>query len=276
MPTQVQLDRAYDESYYGVGEKKFNPTVEKVVDWFRQKNAKQFANSLPNKAKVLDIGCGNGSFLVNLGMQGNFELHGIELEGKSAERAKQHPELNLHIGFLEENTYTKESFDAIVLTHVFEHLSNPKETLNIIDQIAKSGAILQIEIPNIDSWQAQIFKGNWLHLDPPRHLNLFPPKVLKKELSSLGWEVVAESYFSPQFSPFGVQQSILNMLLSKREVLYEHLKGNQNYTVGHGSFSLLCQKLFHWLSFPLFVISDGVASTFAKGGTVKLRFQKIK
>ncbi|MDH7445157.1 class I SAM-dependent methyltransferase [Aquimarina sp. 2201CG14-23] len=274
-PTVDQLIQAYDDHYYGVGEDKFNPTVEKVVEWFRQQNSKAFASKLPNKACVLDIGCGNGSFLVNLGKQKDVELHGIELKGRSAERASQHPKIQLHIGVLEENTYSLEKFDAIVLTHVFEHLDNPKETLRIIDKIAKSYAILQIEIPNINSWQAQIFKGNWLHLDPPKHLNLFPPKILKKELSKLGWQITSEHYFSPQFSPFGVQQSILNVILPKREILYEHLKGNKDYTKEFSTTHLFSQKLFHWLSFPLFVITDGIASLFKKGGTVKMVFRKM-
>ncbi len=273
-PTADQMAKAYDENYYGVGEKKFNPTVERVIDWFRQQNAKRFARKLPNHSKVLDIGCGNGSFLVNLGKQKNIELHGIEPPGKSAERASKHSEIKLHVGVLQKDTYAKESFDAIILTHVFEHLDAPKESLEIISGIAKPNAILQIEIPNIDSWQATIFKGNWLHLDPPKHLNLFPPKILKKELSKLGWEIVSESYFSPQFSPFGVQQSILNVAFPKREVLYEHLKGNKIYTKEYSALHLFIQKLFHWLSFPLFVITDGVASLFKKGGTVKMVFRK--
>lgn len=273
-PTEKQLQRAYDESYYGIGEKKFNPTVERVVDWFRQRNARAFAQRLKSRAKVLDIGCGNGSFLANLGKQGDFQLYGLEPEGKSAERASLHSKINLHIGYLEERTYPLAFFDAIVLTHVFEHLPEPTKTMDIISEIAKDGATLQIEIPNIVSWQAQIFKGKWLHLDPPRHLNMYPPYLLENELKKRGWSLERRSFFSPQFSPFGYQQSILNMLLSKREVLYESLKENQQYLKGYSATSLFLQKLFHWLTFPLFVLSDAFASGFQKGATVKMVFRK--
>jgi 2-polyprenyl-3-methyl-5-hydroxy-6-metoxy-1,4-benzoquinol methylase len=273
-PTAKQLERAYDESYYGTGEKKFNPTVEKVVDWFRQRNARAFARKLSPGATILDIGCGNGSFLVNLGKQGDFQLHGLEPEGKSAERASYHPEIKLHIGYLEESTYPSASFDALVLTHVFEHLPQPSVAMDIITEIARKGAVLQIEIPNIASWQAKIFKGKWLHLDPPRHLNMYPPALLEEELKRRGWNLEKKTFFSPQFSPFGFQQSILNTLSSKREVLYEHLKENQQYLEGHSAASLFIQKLFHWLSFPLFVLSDAFASFFQRGATVKMIFRK--
>ena len=144
-PSEEQLKRAYDETYYGTGEKKFNPTVESVIDWFRRQKAGGFSKYIPDNARVLDIGCGNGNFLHNLGKFGNYELHGIEPEGKSAERAENYKEIKLLKGFLEEDTYPENYFEAISLIHVFEHLPNPKETLDIIDQISKKGTILNVD-----------------------------------------------------------------------------------------------------------------------------------
>ncbi|MEQ8909243.1 MAG: class I SAM-dependent methyltransferase [Vicingaceae bacterium] len=274
-PTDQQLSNAYDTSYYGEGEKKFIPLVEAVVDFFRRRNAKALAAQFGHEGRVLDIGCGNGNLLHYLGKEGAFELHGIEPEGKSAERAAAHREINLHKGYLEKGRFQENHFDAISLVHVFEHLPNPKEALEIIDDILKPGGQLLIEIPNISSWQAKIFKSNWLHLDPPRHLQLTPPELLIKELEKQGYKLINESYFSPQFNPFGVQQSILNWLLPDREVLYEALKGNNGYVKNYSSFSLLVQKAFHWGSFPLFVLSDILASLWKSGGTAKMLFQKL-
>jgi SAM-dependent methyltransferase len=274
-PDSRQLAQAYDESYYGFGDKKFNSSVEKVVNWFRSRNAKQFAKRLPNKATILDIGCGNGGFLESLGKYGEFKLHGIEPPGKSGDRAASIKSLDLHRGFLKSTTYPNNYFDAIVLTHVFEHLPNPMEVLEVITNMSKIKGVLQIEIPNIDSLQYRLFKSKWLHLDPPRHLNMFPPKVLIKNLQNLGWEVESQRFFSPQFSPFGAQQSLLNIAVSKRELLYEHLKGNITYCYSSTRASLFLQKLFHWFSFPFFVCTDAIASIFNKGATVKLRFRKV-
>ena len=274
-PDSRQLAQAYNESYYGFGGEKFNPPVEKVVNWFRSRNAKQFAKNLPIRATILDVGCGNGSFLESLGKYGEFKLHGIEPTGKSGDRAKSIKGLDVHRGFLKSTTYPNSYFDAILLTHVFEHLPNPMEALEIITNISKTEGVLQIEIPNIDSLQYRLFKSKWLHLDPPRHLNMFPPKVLIKNLQNLGWEVEFQRFFSPQFSPFGAQQSLLNTIVSKRELLYEHLKGNITYCSSSAGTFLFLQKLFHWFSFPVFIFTDFVASSFNKGATVKLRFRKV-
>jgi SAM-dependent methyltransferase len=225
--------------------------------------------------KRCGIGCGNGNLLHYLGKAGDFKLHGIEPAGKSAERAAKHSEINLHKGYLENDLYPDNYFDAICLVHVFEHLPHPKDTLAVIDRILKPKGFLYIEIPNISSWQAKLFKQNWLHLDPPRHLQLTPPNLLKQELNKKGYELKREGYFSPQFNPFGVQQSLLNGILPQRELLYEALKGNLDYLKGHSKVNLLLQKLFHWSTFPLFVFTDLIASTFKRGGTVKLLFQKL-
>ena len=273
-PTKAQLEKAYDSSYYGEGESKFSPLVEKVIDFFRMQNAKKMARLFGGRGKIVDVGCGNGNFLSYLGKAGNFNLIGIEPEGSSADRAEKHEEIQLIRGFLEENTFEPKSIDAISLIHVFEHLPNPQQSLDIFQKTLKEDGTILIEIPNIDSWQANLFKQNWLHLDPPRHLNLMSPKVLIQELEKRGFHCIRKSYFSPQYNPFGAQQSILNLICKKREVLYEHLKGNQLYTKEYSSLSLFSQKLFHWLSFPLFVATDFFASLFGKSACVQLVFKK--
>ena len=81
--------------------------------------------------------------------------------------------------FLEKNDFAPQSFDAVTLIHVFEHLPDPRQTLEIISEILKKDGILMMSFPNIDSFQSRIFKGKWLHIDPPRHLFFFSPKDFK-------------------------------------------------------------------------------------------------
>jgi SAM-dependent methyltransferase len=273
-PSIQQLMQAYGEDYYGEGESKFNPRIEKIIDFLRRRNAMKMASYFGNKGRVLDIGCGNGSFLYNLGLHGEFELFGIELPGKSAERASKIKGLSLTMGELKESTFKENSFDVITLIHVFEHLHNPKQILEIINKILKPEGVLLIEFPNIDSWQAKIFKSNWFHIDPPRHLNFFKPSKFISIVEELGFVIAKESYFSPQFSPYGSQQSILNIITKRRDLLYEHLKGNKDYMDGYSRGTLLFQKLFHWFSFPFFVLTDFFSSIFKKGGTVSFVFRK--
>ena len=187
-------------------------------------------------------------------------------------------DLKIHREFFENDLLEENYFDAVILTHVFEHLPDPLDSIKTITRIADDNATLQIEIPSIDSWQYKLFKVNWFHLDPPRHrhLNMFPVEVLKGKITEQGWELISEQYFSVQFSPFGMHQSLLNLILKKREVLNEHLKNNSDYTNSYSNLSLFLQKLFHWVSFPFFVLLYGIASIFKKGSIVKLIFTKIE
>jgi SAM-dependent methyltransferase len=274
LPSEAQLQSAYNQSYYGEGESKFLPWIERVIDFLRSRNAHAFSKRIPPKACVLDFGCGNGQFLTHLAQFGDYELHGLEIAGASAERAKKNSQINLTIGKIKTDTYAANKFDAIILTHVFEHLLNPEEVLDILTATAKDGACIQIEIPNIHSWQYSLFKSNWLHLDPPRRIHFYTPALLKWTLIERGWLLKSEKYFSPQYSPFGFQQSFLNAIGIKRDLLYESMKGNKEYTKGYSKLGLVMQYLFHYATLPLFIFSDLIASIFKKGATVKMVFQK--
>jgi len=276
-PDKARLAQAYDESYYGEGDEKFNEgLIEKMLDYFRNQRAKRIAGLIGNKGKVLDIGCGNGKFLEMIQTHGDIEPLGIEMEGNAGKRAKNILGDLIKIGVLERDDFDKSSIDAITLFHVFEHLTDPKEYLQIIQTILKPGGILYMSFPNIGSIQAKMFKGDWLHLDPPRHLFFFEPNVFITLMESYGFEIIGERHFNIEYNPFGFQQSLLNKLYSKREVLYESLKGNEAYTAEYSKMNLLLQNLFFKLSAPLFILIDFFESLLGKGATVEFTLRKRK
>ncbi len=276
-PDDETLRKAYDTSYYGETEEKFSsPNIETVLDHFRKRRAKYASRFLKNNGKVLDIGCGNGRFLLHLLKYGNFQLNGTELESNSAKRAARIPEINLKVGHLEKNSFEDESFDVVTMFHVFEHLTDPQETLKIITKIIKQDGTLIISFPNISSLQSKLFKGKWLHLDPPRHLIFFKAKDFIRILESHGFKLVREKYISTEQNVYGMIQSILNKFFRKREILFEYLKGNTEYIKEFSSFNIFMQKLFFYFTFPFFAIADIFISFLKKGATVEFTFRKMK
>ncbi|MHC1707122.1 MAG: class I SAM-dependent methyltransferase [Bacteroidales bacterium] len=275
-PTDEILRRAYDDTYYGETRQKFSfPLVERTLDWFRESRGRRLSRHLDNGDIVVDLGCGNGKFLQSLTKRKKIIPWGIEPPGKSAERASSISEINIITGTLCKEDFKPESVKAVTLFHVFEHVPNPQEILDIIDQILLPGGYLIMSFPNISSWQSKIFKGNWLHLDPPRHLFFPDPELFKTVMKDRGFRLLREYYGSFEQNPFGAVQSILNCISAKREILFEHMKGNKKYILDYPRYKLTLHKLFFFLSFPVFMLTNMMAALYKKGATVEFTFQKL-
>jgi len=195
----------------------------------------------------------------------------VELPGKAAERAKKVRALQLEVGSFSDGAFPGRSFDAICLWHVFEHISHPRETLELISSRLAEGGFLFISLPNIESLEARIFRKNWFHLDPPRHLHFLPIKTLGKELAVRGFIPVKRNFFSLEYGPFGLFQSILNCLSSKRDALYTELR-EPMHRLGflrmlHIGFALLILG-------PLAILLTIVSSISKSGSTMDLVFRK--
>lgn len=150
----------------------------------------------PSKSgsKLLEIGCGNGGFLVAMRELG-WEVQGIEPDAKAAQVARKH-DLPVAVGVLRADTFPEASFDAITLHHVIEHLHNPIEILEICFRLLRPSGTISIITPNLASRGSQNFGRDWYPLDPPRHLVLFTTRSLIAAMKQVGYrKVVAHGSF---------------------------------------------------------------------------------
>jgi 2-polyprenyl-3-methyl-5-hydroxy-6-metoxy-1,4-benzoquinol methylase len=138
-------------------------------------------------ACVLDIGCGNGSFLWQMRSLG-WEVCGVEPDPQSAARARE-AGLDVRAGMLQQQAFPDAHFDGITMTHVVEHLHEPMDTLRRCWQLLKPGGQITLTTPNLDSRGHAIFGADWMALDPPRHLVLFTETSLRRALESCGFVV---------------------------------------------------------------------------------------
>jgi len=75
-------------------------------------------------------------------------------------------------------------FDLVLMLNLIEHISNPEETLIAIEKLLNLDSIILIKTPNIDSWDARLFKNKyWGGLHCPRHWILFSKNSFKKIIS---------------------------------------------------------------------------------------------
>jgi ubiquinone/menaquinone biosynthesis C-methylase UbiE len=136
--------------------------------------------------ELLDVGCGNGSFLATMQRLG-WKVVGVEPDAKSAKIAKQQFNLPVIISALEEVKFPPHSFDCVTSHQTIEHMYQPMEFLKESLRILKPGGKLVITTPNLPSLGHRIFRRCWRGLEPPRHFYLFSPQALRKSVEKVGF-----------------------------------------------------------------------------------------
>jgi len=140
----------------------------------------------PRNGRLLDVGCGNGKFLMVAKGYG-FDVWGIDIDRQSVEIAKGVLENNIH--FMELGQFVKFAkerdleFDVITFFEVLEHQDRPIEFLESIKSILKKGGYVAGSVPNRDRWI--IDETEWDY--PPHHLLRFSKKSLQTTLSVAGF-----------------------------------------------------------------------------------------
>ncbi|MBU1692981.1 MAG: class I SAM-dependent methyltransferase [Verrucomicrobia bacterium] len=143
----------------------------------------------PVCGRVLDVGCATGSLLEELRSKG-WEPYGVEPDAASAAFARERLGLDVRQGTLKDAQFPDEHFDLICFWHVLEHVPDPRPTLAEAARVARPGATLLLSLPDPESWMAALFGPYWCGWDVPRHLCLFPKRVLARLLAETGWSNV--------------------------------------------------------------------------------------
>jgi SAM-dependent methyltransferase len=138
------------------------------------------------RRRLLDVGCGAGGFLAQMSAAG-WEVEGLEPDPAAAARARAAgvPVVN---ATLADAGYGPNSFDAITMSHVIEHVHDPLGTMRICRRILKPRGVLWIATPNLEARGHMLFERDWIGLDPPRHLVLFTRSSLAAALQNAGFE----------------------------------------------------------------------------------------
>jgi 2-polyprenyl-3-methyl-5-hydroxy-6-metoxy-1,4-benzoquinol methylase len=135
-----------------------------------------------SEGRLLEVGCGRGATLKEMADLG-WRVEGVDFDANSVRNARSKG-LTVHHGDLIGQKYEDNIFDAIVMSHVIEHVPNPLEVLQESFRVLKPGGTLVVLTPNTSSLGHWMYGSNWRGLEPPRHLHLFNSMSLT-QLASL-------------------------------------------------------------------------------------------
>lgn len=128
------------------------------------------------RARLLDVGCGNGSFMAKARDAG-WDVFGCDPDTSALELARAQG-LEVRQGDASAWEDMKGSFDVITLSHVLEHVPDPGTTLMQLRELLRGGGHLYIDTPNIDAIGHEVYGRYWQGLDVPRHLSVLSQRAL--------------------------------------------------------------------------------------------------
>lgn len=127
--------------------------------------------------KVLDVGCGDGSSLLELRSLG-YEVYGIETD-MNVGKIKDELGLTVHIGTIEDAPFKEHSFNYIIANQVVEHVVNLDGFYSNIQKFLAPRGIAIVSTPNAKSIFRTIYNRHWIHWHIPYHQQILSTEALK-------------------------------------------------------------------------------------------------
>lgn len=150
-------------------------------------------------AKLLEIGFGGGYFLRTAKAAG-LDVQGIDVDTSNVARMK--PDFGDQVQNVDlfDAKFVDRQFDVVYMRDVFEHVPNPAPMLKEINRISRDGGLLYIEVPNIEGLIYSAVGERHVVIFGFAHLNYWAPKSLEAIIRNAGYETVAMTHESLDFT----------------------------------------------------------------------------
>ena len=193
-PRQSELGRIYPKAYHSYILKTGTGTGR----WRGRAAKKRFRRILLDHfvwhgmVRVLDVGCGNGWSLdlFQSVAPRRIDPMGVEIDRTACRIARHRGHQILEGRF--EDVELPHQFDLINMTHVIEHLADPKAAVAKAAAALDPGGHLVLETPNTGAWEFRFFRqGAWGAYHIPRHWHFYNHRTIEQLGKSAGLRLVA-------------------------------------------------------------------------------------
>ncbi|MDZ4784485.1 MAG: class I SAM-dependent methyltransferase [bacterium] len=217
-PSEAEYKELYQVGYLGAnreqqaqGEllKQYPPKDEQYEEEVIPTRMKWYQSRLfrlrrirPKSLALFDIGAGTGDF-VALAKEFRWDASGMEVSKFACQRAKEKYRVDL-INMDLDQLLTKHGrqYDVVHMSHVLEHISNPKEFLSKVKKLIAYDGLIVIEVPNqFRSWSDDLVNRKLSRQQIPRstfsihHPYFYGKTHLKYLLESQGYQVLSATTF---------------------------------------------------------------------------------
>lgn len=125
------------------------------------------------KGKILDMGSGTGAFVNEMFSRG-WDVTGLEPDEQARRTGSEQYKIEM-ADTSAFNSLPPDSFDAITMWHVLEHVHELHTYIDQLKSLLKKNGRLFIAVPNYTSGDGEKYKQFWAAYDVPRHLYHFSP-----------------------------------------------------------------------------------------------------
>jgi len=168
---------------------------------------------------ILDLPCGRGFYLNMLRYVSECHLIGADLDWDVVLKAKQNighlDDVDIQGVNIYQMPYADNTFDAVILSEVLEHLDDDKQALKEAYRVLKPNGVLAVTVPHANYpflWdpinktletlfnrhiQHGVFAGIWAN-----HVRLYQPEQLHDAVLSAGFLIEDERAFTHHCFPF--------------------------------------------------------------------------
>jgi SAM-dependent methyltransferase len=113
------------------------------------------------------------------------------MSAQCAREAEAATGASVFVGDTADAPFAGESFDVITCFDVLEHVYRPADLMAKMRNWLKPDGIIYIQVPNIESAEARVFRSYWHGLELPRHLFHFSPTSLHRMAGTVGLREVS-------------------------------------------------------------------------------------
>jgi glycosyltransferase involved in cell wall biosynthesis len=249
-PTDQELADIYSKNYFiNFDDNRSHITALKSGTADHYLNLIESYTKKPLQGRLLEIGCGQGDFLVKAAARG-LDVTGVEYSSHAVEIAanKLGKSGQVICGEITQLLNSNLRFDYIVFADVLEHVRNPRKFLQSVHSLLGKEGIAIAIVPSLDSFSARLMKNKWVEFKP-EHLWYFSKATLKRLFYSEGFykekiysakKTLSIDYIAEHFEHYPVQPFSNLMRLMKR--LLPHFLRRYPFRVVASGIMLLARK----------------------------------